>query len=122
MKKYVIIILITTIIITGGWFILKEIQKKNFLKEEAPRIEKYLKYNYENIKSVTFTEVKVYPTGVPHIIGYVNDDKSTYFNAGIYNSHFEQSLSTKNISETDAAFNNGAKSVSEIENEEKITK
>jgi len=118
MKKTFTIIIILLFIITGGWLILKAVQETKFLNEEKPRIEKYLKYNYENIETVTFTEVKIHPTGVPHIIGYVNGDESTYFDAGIYNKHFEGDISTSNISMTDDNFDNGAKNVSDIEKEE----
>lgn len=94
--------------------------KKELLTENAPLIEKYLKYNYEGIKSVTFSEVKVNPTGVPHIIGYVNNDKDTYFSAGIYNEKFDGDIGVSNIPMTDNNLEFGAKSVSDIEKEEKV--
>lgn len=88
--------------ITGGvLFVKHEIHKQEVVKEEAndkliaeekPRIEKYLKYNYENIDSVTITGVDVNPTGIPHIMGYVNGDKKLAFDAGIYGEHFETAL------------------------------
>lgn len=118
MKKTFIIITILLFIITGGWLILKAIQETKLLQTEKPRIEKYLKYNYENIESVSFTEVKTNPTGVQHIIGYVNNDKETYFNAGIYNNNFEGDIVTQNLRETDENVKNGAKNVSDIEKEE----
>lgn len=97
---------------------MKAIQETKLLQTEKPRIEKYLKYNYENIESVSFTEVKTNPTGVQHIIGYVNNDKETYFNAGIYNNNFEGDIVTQNLRETDENVKNGAKNVSDIEKEE----
>lgn len=120
MKKFVFVFITTILIITGGWLIVKEIQKKELLTENAPLIEKYLKYNYEGIKSVTFSEVKVNPTGVPHIIGYVNNDKDTYFSAGIYNEKFDGDIGVSNIPMTDNNLEFGAKSVSDIEKEEKV--
>lgn len=122
MKKFVFVFITTILIITGGWLIVKEIQKKELLTENAPLIEKYLKYNYEGIKSVTFSEVKVNPTGVPHIIGYVNNDKDTYFSAGIYNEKFDGDIGVSNIPMTDNNLEFGAKSVSDIEKEEKTNK
>ncbi|KRN69578.1 hypothetical protein IV70_GL000464 [Carnobacterium maltaromaticum DSM 20342] len=119
MKKFLFVFITTILIITGGWLIVKEIQKKELLTENAPLIEKYLKYNYEGIKSVTFSEVKVNPTGVPHIIGYVNNDKDTYFSAGIYNEKFDGDIGVSNIPMTDNNLEFGAKSVSDIEKEEK---
>lgn len=92
MKKTFIITMILLIIITGGWLIMNENKKKDLLTSESPRIEKYLKYNYENIKSVTFTKVVVTPMGVPHIQGYVNNNEDMSFNAGIYEKHFETAL------------------------------
>lgn len=120
MKKFLFVFITTILIITGGWLIVKEIQKKELLTENAPLIEKYLKYNYEGIKSVTFSEVKVNPTGVPHIIGYVNNDKDTYFSAGIYNEKFDGDIGVSNIPMTDINLEFGAKSVSDIEKEEKV--
>lgn len=88
--------------ITGGALIVKqEVTKKEnaaleadkkLMAEEKPRIEKYLVYNYENIKSVTLTKVDHNPTGIPHILGYVNGDKELSFDAGIYDEHFETAL------------------------------
>lgn len=121
MKKTFIIILILFFIITGGWLILKAIQETKLLQEEKPSIEKYLKYNYKNIKTVTLTEVKTHPTGVPHIIGYVNNDDTMTFDAGIYNDHFEGSLSSIGdtpLTRTDKTVKYGFKNVADIEKEE----
>lgn len=63
-----------------------------FLKEEAPRIEKYLKYNYNNIENVTFTKVDYTGMDTPYIEGYVNGDKDLYFTTSIYNDHFEKNV------------------------------
>ncbi|MBC1604443.1 DUF1433 domain-containing protein [Listeria rocourtiae] len=88
--------------ITGGvLFVKHEIDKREtvekdrnsqLIAEEGPRIEKYLKYNYKDIHSVTITGVDNSPTGIPHILGYVNDNKKLSFNAGIYDEHFETAL------------------------------
>lgn len=88
--------------ITGGvLFVKHEIHKREVVQEtaddkliaeEKPRIEKYLKYNYENIDTVTITHVKYNPTGIPHLRGYVNGDKELAFDAGIYDEHFETAL------------------------------
>lgn len=121
MKKTFIITMILLIIITGGWLIMNENKKKDLLTSESPRIEKYLKYNYENIKSVTFTKVVATPMGVPHIQGYVNNNEDMSFNAGIYEKHFETALDSTGsepLTRTDYSFENGFKSVSEIESEE----
>lgn len=117
MKK-IFIVIILLFIITIGLLILKVIQETKLLQEAKPRIEKYLKYNYKNIESVSFIDVKTNPTGVQHIIGYVNNDKETYFNVGIYNNKFEGDIVTHNLRETDENIKNGAKNISDIEKEE----
>ncbi|MGX7419180.1 DUF1433 domain-containing protein [Carnobacterium gallinarum] len=99
---------------------MKSIQEKELMETEKPRIEKYLKYNYQNIKTVTLTEVIVNPTGVPHIQGYVNDNKEMSFDAGIYDEHFEGALNVTGdgpLHRTRYAVENGIKNVSDIEEE-----
>jgi len=121
MKKTFIMITSVFLIITGGWLILKAIQETNFLQTEKPRIEKYLKYNYENIETVTFEKVTKSSMGVPHIEGYVNNNKDMSFDAGVYDKHFEAALDSTGdvpLTRTDYAIKFGDKSVSEIEKEE----
>ncbi|MBC2330502.1 DUF1433 domain-containing protein [Listeria swaminathanii] len=98
MKKYTILILflILIIVFSGVLFWKKHqenVEREAFLKEESPRIEQFLKYNYSNINKVTFTHVKVSPMGIPYIEGYINDDESLFFSATIYDEHFENSVS-----------------------------
>ncbi|EAC3452246.1 hypothetical protein BJM51_12605 [Listeria monocytogenes] len=100
MRRKNILIFSTIIIIIlsfiGGYFIMQNYKKQEaadqFLKEEAPRIEKYLKYNYNNIENVTFTKVDYTGMGTPYIEGYVNGDKDLYFTTSIYNNHFEKNV------------------------------
>jgi len=117
-KKRFLIILGALFILLGGVYLKKEFDEKQLLETEGPRIEKYLKYNYKNINSITFTKVKINPTGIPHIIGYVNNDKDMNFNAGIYKKHFSRALdffdTTPEYKNTDALI----KSIEEIEEEE----
>ncbi|MBC1544324.1 DUF1433 domain-containing protein [Listeria sp. FSL L7-1447] len=99
MKKRNIVIFSIIIILSciGGYIILKKhqenVEREAFLKEESPRIEQFLKYNYSNINKVTFTHVKVSPMGIPYIEGYINDDKELAFSASIFEDHFERSIS-----------------------------
>nr|WP_246369343.1 DUF1433 domain-containing protein [Listeria rustica] len=115
--------------ITGGvLFVKHEINKREEAREEAdnkliaeekPRIEKYLKYNYENIDSVTVTEVVHNPTGIPHIMGYVNGDKKLSFDAGVYDERFEGALdATGDSFPYTKDLNHNMVSVSEIEKRE----
>ncbi|KGL38141.1 DUF1433 domain-containing protein [Listeria sp. SHR_NRA_18] len=117
-------------IIAGSFLFVKaEIDERKLAREEAiekliaeesPRVEKYLKYNYENIDSVTITGVDVNPTGIPHIMGYVNGDKKLSFDAGVYDEHYEGALiiSGESFPYT-KSLNQDVLSVSEIEEIEK---
>ncbi len=121
MRNSLLLILVTIFIITGGWLILKENQKKELISTNESKIEKYLKYNYENIETITLETVIINPTGVPHIIGYVNENPDMMFDAGIYNDFFEGSLSSIGkipLIRTDKAVNEGFKNVYDIEKEE----
>src|SRR5699024_650904 len=89
-------------------------------------IIKYLKYNYKGIDSVTLTGVKINPTGIPHIEGYINDDKEISFDAGIYDEHFEAALNF-DFDRNKPEYRNGDNqvrntTVSEIEKEEREQK
>ncbi|MBF2460861.1 DUF1433 domain-containing protein [Listeria welshimeri] len=124
MKKKIILIFLTIIIILvciGGYLIMqnheKQEAKQQFLSEESPRIEKYLKYNYKNIDNVTFTNVSVTGMGTPYIEGYVNGDKDLYITASIYGKHFEENVGMP-IEMYEWAKYHTDKSVSEIEKEE----
>ncbi|PEX96100.1 hypothetical protein COE16_30305 [Bacillus cereus] len=59
-----------------------EAQKK-YMAEQKIRIEKYLKYNYNNVHSVTLTDIHKNPTGVVHINGYINGDKDLEIDASV---------------------------------------
>ncbi|WP_221769201.1 DUF1433 domain-containing protein [Listeria marthii] len=98
MKKRTIFILflILILVFSGVLFWNKHqenVEREAFLKEESPRIEQFLKYNYSKINKVTFTHVKVSPMGIPYIEGYINDDKELAFSASIFEDHFERSIS-----------------------------
>ncbi|ARM71654.1 putative secreted protein [Listeria monocytogenes] len=95
----------------------KQEAEQQFLSEESPRIEKYLKYNYKNIENVTFTNVDVTGMGTPYIEGYVNGDKDLYITASIYGKHFEKNVGMPIKMYEWAKFSTD-KSVSEIEKEE----
>ncbi|EPH4373233.1 DUF1433 domain-containing protein [Listeria monocytogenes] len=98
MNKCTIFILFLILIIVFSGFLFwnkhqENVERETFLKEESPRIEQFLKYNYSNINKVTFTHVKVSPMGIPYIEGYINDDKELAFSASIFEDHFERSIS-----------------------------
>lgn len=118
-KLFIFLVITISIVIIGGKILNKEKYKQQLIDEEGPRIEKYLKYNYKGIKEVTFTEVKINPTGIPHIKGYVNNDKKMTFSAGIYDEHYTASLSWNNDEKApQAKFEDKNRTVPEIEKEE----
>ncbi|ALS02377.1 hypothetical protein ATZ33_13570 [Enterococcus silesiacus] len=58
-----------------------DIQKK--------RIEEYVRYNYNNIESITFTDSKKVPTGSTYVHGYINEKKNLSFSAWLTPNTFE---------------------------------
>ncbi|WP_221644197.1 DUF1433 domain-containing protein [Listeria cossartiae] len=123
MKKYTIFILflILIIVFSGVLFWKKHqenVEREAFLKEESPRIEQFLKYNYNNINKLNFTHVKVSPMGIPYIEGFINNDENLFFSATIYDEHFENSISVpEDVSNWRK--NEINKTVSEIQQQEK---
>ncbi|XUB55951.1 hypothetical protein IGJ02_000183 [Enterococcus sp. DIV0724b] len=125
-KKYICLsILILTIVLAfGGCKSMEESEMNYYMKEQKPKIEKFLKYNYNNIKSVTLTQANKNPMGGFSIKGYVNENKNL-------------KISVPASLESDIEYVNGladpffeknykfpgqdTKSVSEIEAEEKTT-
>lgn len=118
--KIVLIILIFLLLVIGGRYIMKKIEESKIMSEEKPRIEKFLKYNYEGIETVTLTDVIINATGIPHVKGYVNGDKNLSFDAGIYEEHFNYALNFKKADSPKEKFDNPEKekTVLEIEKEE----
>ncbi|WP_221636018.1 DUF1433 domain-containing protein [Listeria cossartiae] len=123
MKKYTIFILflILIIVFSGVLFWKKHqenVEREAFLKEESPRIEQFLKYNYNNINKLNFTHVKVSPMGITYIEGFINNDENLFFSATIYDEHFENSISVpEDVSNWRK--NEINKTVSEIQQQEK---
>ncbi|MGY3779206.1 DUF1433 domain-containing protein [Isobaculum melis] len=97
----------------------KEFDKKGIMNEEGPRIEKFLTYNYNDIKTIHFTKVVINPTGIPHIQGYVNDNKEYYFSASIGTPHFNTGVSFSKNWVPKKFGDSTIKTLEEIETEEK---
>ncbi|MBC6164643.1 DUF1433 domain-containing protein [Listeria booriae] len=127
-KKLVISVVVIILIIAGGSIFMKYQNDKReetaFWDEQKPRIEKFITYNFNGITSITFDDdsATVNPTGVPHLKGYLNGDKSLSFDAAVGGSgKFETGIS---FSEGVQAYMKkeyklNPRSVSEIEAEEK---
>ncbi|PFB14615.1 DUF1433 domain-containing protein [Bacillus cereus] len=125
MKKKSVIILSIICIIAGGYFTMEYLKQKEkeerFWKVQEARIEKYIHYNIQDVKSITFIEHKISPMGVPHIKGYINDNRELWFDAGLDdNDTFERKLGRSG--ELGKLIKGPEKSVSEIEKEEKEKK
>ncbi|MBJ8205203.1 DUF1433 domain-containing protein [Bacillus cereus] len=122
MKKVVILIVSALLLMAGGFFTLEYLKHKEeeekFWKVQEARVEKYIRYNIQDVKSITFIEHKISPMGIPSIEGYINDDKDLWFDASISTTeNFEDKFSRSG--ELGKLIKDPEKSVSEIENEEK---
>ncbi|MFB5092811.1 DUF1433 domain-containing protein [Bacillus cereus] len=125
MKKAMILVISAVILIAGGYFTMEYLKQKEkeeeFWKVQEARVEKYIHYNIKDVKSITFTENKISPMGVPHIKGYINNNKELDFTASISTTeNFEDKFTLSG--ELDEMIKKTAKSVSEIEKEEKEKK
>lgn len=122
MKKVVILIVSALVLIAGGFFSLeylkdKEIEEK-FWKVQEARVEKYIRYNIQDVKSITFTERETSPMGIPRLKGYINNNQQLDFVARISTTeNFEDKFDCS--AELGKLIQAPEKSVSEIEKEEK---
>ncbi|MCP1122688.1 DUF1433 domain-containing protein [Bacillus sp. 3103sda1] len=126
MKKNIILFISVMLIIAGAYFTIEYFKQKEieeqFWKRQEARVTKYIHYNIKDVKSITFTEHKVNPMGVPSINGYINDDKELSFNASIIDSKdYEKDFSCSGKL-YDNYVKKPEKSVSAIEKEEKEKK
>ncbi|MBG9598887.1 beta-lactamase [Bacillus mycoides] len=122
MKKVMILVVSAVVLIAGGYFTMEYLKQKEeeekFWKVQEARVEKYIRYNIQDVKSITFTEKSVSLMGVPSIEGYINDDKELWFDASISTTeNFEDKFSRSG--ELGKLIKDPEKSVSEIEKEEK---
>ncbi|PHA64412.1 DUF1433 domain-containing protein, partial [Bacillus toyonensis] len=87
MKKVMILVVSAVILIAGGYFTMEYLKQKEkeekFWKAQEARVEKYIHYNIQDVKSITFTKHDISPMGVPSVEGYINDDKELWFDASI---------------------------------------
>ncbi|MGH0425261.1 DUF1433 domain-containing protein [Bacillus pretiosus] len=125
MKKVIIWVVSALVLIAGGYFTMEYLKQKEkeekFWKAQEARIEKYIRYNIQDVKSITFIEHKISPMGVPSIEGYINNDKELWFIASISTTeNFEDDFGRSG--ELGKLIKDPEKSVSEIEKEEKAKK
>lgn len=122
MKKKLVITLTIICIIAGGYIAMKYVEKKKqeelFWKKQEARVEKYIRYNVKDVKSIIFTKREITPMGIPHINGYINQDDKLWFIASVSTTKdFEEQLTRSG--ELGKLIKDPEKSVSEIEKEEK---
>ena len=125
MKKKLVIILSIICIIAGGYFTMEYLKQKEkeekFWKEQEARVEKYIHYNIKDVRSITFKEYSVSPMGVPRLKGYINNNDKLDFIAYVSTTeNFEDDFTCSE--KLDELIEKPAKSVSEIEKEEKEKK
>ncbi|MCW1238311.1 DUF1433 domain-containing protein [Bacillus pretiosus] len=122
MKKKTVIILSIICIIAGGYFTMEYLKHKEeeekFWKVQEARVEKYIRYNIQDVKSITFTEKSVSPMGVPRLKGYINNNKELDFIARISTTENFEGQFTRS-GKLGKLIKDPEKSVSEIEKEEK---
>ena len=128
-KKLLVTLLIAITLLAGigsGVYMAKqkeekaEAAEKAFWEKQKPRIELYFRYNYEGIKSFTYTGTEESPMGIS-IDGYVNDNPKHDFSAFVsgYESEFNYTVSYSE--EFSEAYEVGkeSKNVNEILEEQK---
>ncbi|MES5942510.1 MULTISPECIES: DUF1433 domain-containing protein [unclassified Bacillus cereus group] len=125
MKKIVILIVSAVVLIAGGYFTMEYLKQKEkeekFWKAQEARVEKYIHYNIQDVKSITFKEHSVSPMGVPRLKGYINNNEELDFIAYISTTeNFEDDFTRSG--ELGKLIKDPEKSVSEIEKEEKEKK
>ncbi|HDR7392385.1 MULTISPECIES: DUF1433 domain-containing protein [Bacillus cereus group] len=126
MNKKLVIFASIICIIAGGYFTMEYLKQKEkeeqFWKRQEARVEKYIRYNIKDVKSITFTNNEVDPMGVPSVDGYINGNKKLDFSASISTTKdFEDKFSCSGEL-YDNYVKKPEKSVSEIEKEEKEKK
>lgn len=97
-RRKIFLSVIVLFLFLGSILIFMHYQKQKednkYFSIQEQRVEKFLKYNTSEFKSIKFTKRDVSPMGTPYIEGYINDDKTLDFSADVEpNDHnFEGSL------------------------------
>jgi len=117
-NKWIIRVTIIGILLFGGYKMVQYKKTQDYMTTQKPRIEKYLKYNYHNVTSVTLTGIKKNPVDI-YITGYINDDPNMNITASINTKDQIEGVSGLmwDFVEKNSKFDKN-KSVSEIEEEE----
>lgn len=81
MKKKLLLIFLIIIIFIGGYFIMKEYQKKQLVNEAQEKAEEYVMKNYESIESVQVStdNYRFTPMGTIGVGGHINNEDHLTF-------------------------------------------
>lgn len=84
MKKNILYIILSIIIIIGGYWLMSENKEKKLVENAQSEAELFIKKNFEDINEVSINKdkYKFYPVdlGGLSITGFVNGNKNLYFN------------------------------------------
>ncbi|MBC1531082.1 DUF1433 domain-containing protein [Listeria booriae] len=100
-------------------------QQENALwDKQKPRIEKFYKYNYQRVESITFGKSYTFPNKTNVIEGYINNDKDLSFKAYVDpGTNFEsEGTVSKDLSKLlKPEFQSKVMSVTDIQKKEKTS-
>ena len=127
-KKNIIIcvVIILLAVIAGGMYMREQkvkdakAEETAFWEKQKPRIELYFRYNYNDVKTFTYTGTGQNPMGIS-IKGYINDNPEYEFSADIIDGkeEFNGTVSVSKELRNDLAKQSTHKNVDEILEEQK---
>lgn len=116
---------ILLVISIGGYYMYQKGQQENALwDKQKPRIEKFYKYNYQRVESITFGKSYTFPNKTNVIEGYINNDKDLSFKAYVDpGTNFEsEGTVSKDLSKLlKPEFQSKVMSVTDIQKKEKTS-
>ena len=119
LKKPLVIVFIIIILILGGIFLKMKYDEMKYYNEQKERITIYMKHNVKGYKNISFTNFKENQMDGYSISGYINNDKTLSFTAGIRSiDDFQFDTDISYTDELGRKFIKNPKSVSEIKKEQ----
>lgn len=118
-EKPLVIVFIIIILILGGIFLKMKYDEMKYYNEQKERITIYMKHNVKGYKNISFTNFKENQMDGYSISGYINNDKTLSFTAGIRSiDDFQFDTDISYTDELGRKFIKNPKSVSEIKKEQ----
>ncbi|HCZ9410410.1 TPA: DUF1433 domain-containing protein [Staphylococcus aureus] len=113
------IVFIIIILILVGIFLKMKYDEMKYYNEQKERITIYMKHNVKGYKNISFTNFKENQMDGYSISGYINNDKTLSFTAGIRSiDDFQFDTDISYTDELGRKFIKNPKSVSEIKKEQ----